>query len=369
MEILRSIPQLEAVRDEWNALADHEGHALLRHDWFLSAARTLHAPTDPAVVVTRRWGRVEGIAPLVESSAYGMRRLRFIGASALHEPARLLARDARARVALLDAMARLDRPLALERFAIDSVELDELHHRVRGQGWLVVRQTAPALRVELEGNGLRPLDRMSSKLRYDLKRARSRAAEFGDMTIAVTTPDPQQVDEALDAFIQVESSGWKRQSGSALALRPRLQEFFRTYGRLASASGLLRFFWLRIGGSIAAAKIAVEVYDRLWVLKIGYNASMARCSPGFLLTAETITYAASRGLKSYEFLGSAEDWERRWRPVDRPTNLLVFYPWSMRGCLGASLDIAGSAWRRVSREPRALVPRSARTRAVASHAP
>ena len=76
MEILRSIPQLEAVRDEWNALADHEGHALLRHDWFLSAARTLHAPTDPAVVVTRRWGRVEGIAPLVESSAYGMRRLR-----------------------------------------------------------------------------------------------------------------------------------------------------------------------------------------------------------------------------------------------------------------------------------------------------
>jgi CelD/BcsL family acetyltransferase involved in cellulose biosynthesis len=147
----------------------------------------------------------------------------------------------------------------------------------------------------------------------------------------------------------VEGSGWKRRAGSALGANQRLQAFFRTYCRLAAEAGLLRFFFLRFGSRLASAQMAVEVYDRLWLLKIGFDESLARCSPGFLLLAESLAYAHARGLRSYEFLGAAESWEARWRPAERPCGVVAFYPWTVRGGVSASLDVSGAVWRRLWR--------------------
>ena len=95
--------------------------------------------------------------------------------------------------------------------------------------------------------------------------------------------------------------------------------------------------------------MAVEVYDRLWLLKIGFDESLARCSPGFLLIAESLAHAHARGLRSYEFLGAAESWEERWRPAARPCGVVLFYPWGVRGGVSASLDVAGAVSRRLLR--------------------
>ncbi len=351
MEVLRSIRQLEAIRDEWNALADLRGQALLRHEWILSAAQALHHACELAVVCIRRSGQLVAAAPLVEPAGCGVGPLQFIGA-ALHEPAGLLACDTAARTGLMDGLVRLQRPLALERLLVSSQELDELRVRARRRGFLVVKPTAPILSIVLSSDGADPLAGIPGRLRYDLRRAWTRAGEYGRVAAEVLVPRPSEVEGAFETLMKVEASGWKGRAGSALAMRPQLRAFFGTYARLAAANGLLRIFLLRVGARIAAAQMAVEAYGRLWVLKIGYDEALARCSPGFVLTVEAIRYAASRGLSSYEFLGSAEAWERRWQPGETPTTLVVWYPLTVRGCIGASFHFAGSTWRRVRRELR-----------------
>ena len=352
MEILTSIRQFEAICKEWNALADARGHAVLRHDWILAAAQTLHAGRELAIVCVRRAGQLVAAAPLVAPAGFGVAPLRFIGAAALYEPGGLLARDTAAHAALLDALVGMQRPLALERLMIDSDQLCELRALVQRRGFPIVKDTAPILSVPLDRGAAEGPARVPRRLRYDVKRAWARASQHGRVTTEVLAPGPSEVDDAFEAFLRTEASGWKGRAGSALVQRPDLRAFFAAYARLAAANGTLRIFLLRVGALIAAAQIAVETYGRLWVLKIGYDETVARCSPGFLLTQEAIRYAAGRGLTSYEFLGSAEAWERRWQTVERPTRLVVWYPRTVRGCIGASFHVAGSTWRRVRLELR-----------------
>jgi CelD/BcsL family acetyltransferase involved in cellulose biosynthesis len=87
---------------------------------------------------------------------------------------------------------------------------------------------------------------------------------------------------------------------------------------------------------------------RMWVLKIGFDEAFARCSPGFHLTCEALRHACDRGVRAYEFLGSAEPWEMRWRPEPRAYKLIVVYPVTARGLVGAVRDAAGVMWRRAT---------------------
>jgi CelD/BcsL family acetyltransferase involved in cellulose biosynthesis len=84
--------------------------------------------------------------------------------------------------------------------------------------------------------------------------------------------------------------------------------------------------FLRIGDRIAAAQLAVESDERFWLLKIGYDEAFARYSPGNLLMRETVRYAANRGLLSYEFLGTPEQWTRMWTDRIRACVSIRAYP-------------------------------------------
>ncbi|HZB26585.1 MAG TPA: GNAT family N-acetyltransferase [Vicinamibacterales bacterium] len=335
------------MRGEWNQLADRSGHALLRHEWFLSAASTLGDTGDLHIVAHATGSRLDGIAPLSRRTIGGVERLELIGAHALHEPCGLLYRDDAACGRLLDEIFRLRRPLVLQRVAHGA---GTAAGAARGRGFVRAKSTTPWLGIELPADGADALTQLPAKLRYDVKRARTRASELGTWSMDVLSPGADDVDGLMGRFVKVEASGWKLDAGSALARKPRLQAFFRSFAKLSAQAGTLRMFFLTIGGADAAALLATEVYGRLWVLKIGYDEAMARCSPGFLLTAETIGYASRSRLRSYEFLGAPEPWEERWRAAPRDTSLIVFYPWSARGCLGASMDAASAAWRRLRTE-------------------
>jgi CelD/BcsL family acetyltransferase involved in cellulose biosynthesis len=82
----------------------------------------------------------------------------------------------------------------------------------------------------------------------------------------------------------------------------------------------------------------VECADRLWTLKIGYDESFGRCSPGALLTRYTIAWAAERGLRSYEFLGTAAAWTRDWTQDERRCVSLRIYPLGPKGLAALAVD-------------------------------
>ena len=152
----------------------------------------------------------------------------------------------------------------------------------------------------------------------------------------------------LEAFTAIEGSGWKSARGSALAHRPELRHFFEAYCRRLAARGQLRCARLAFGGVTAAMELAVEVYDRWWQLKIGYHAEASAYYPGLHLTQSAIQQSFLRHLRSYEFLGVAETWEERWRPVSRRYETIALYPLSPSGLMAVGGDVARRAWRRIT---------------------
>jgi CelD/BcsL family acetyltransferase involved in cellulose biosynthesis len=75
-----------------------------------------------------------------------------------------------------------------------------------------------------------------------------------------------------------------------------------------------------------ATQLAVEYSNRFWLLKIGYDESLARCSPGSLLMLHTLGDAAARGLTGYEFLGSEAPWTAIWTSEVLATTVVGAYP-------------------------------------------
>ena len=83
---------------------------------------------------------------------------------------------------------------------------------------------------------------------------------------------------------------------------------------------------------------------------MGYDEEFKRSSPGTLLMLETVRYAATQGLRSYELLGTAEAWTRVWTETERECVALRAYPPRPGGVAAAALDARRFA-RRGSRAP------------------
>lgn len=347
MEVIRSIRQLDLLRDDWNALADRHRHPLLRHEWFACCAHALHDERDLRVAVVRSSGRLVAAAPLVVSRTRRPHRLVFIGSEALHEPCGLLFEDAESLRWLLDGLLALGQVLQLDRLEAAGGLLTQVGTRAFRRAFRITRQTAASLFVPVRGGWEGYHAGLSSRVTVNLRRVEARAGRLGPLKIECLSPVSGEVDAVVDSVMAVEASGWKARHGSAMAVKRPLGEFFRLYAREAAREGTLRVFVLRIGDRAAAVEMDVEAYDRLWQLKIGFDEAFAEYYPGLLLVKRSIRHAFDRGLEAFEFLGSAEPWERRWNPEARGYASALLYPAGAAGAWGLASDVAAGLGRQV----------------------
>lgn len=347
VEIIRSRGALEALAVEWDALADSMGTPLLGHAWFLSCSEAFYREDELFVVTVRVRGVLVGIAPLVAVERAGIRRLELMGVSYLYEPSGLLYRSEEGLDALVRAVVNTGRPVVLSRLPSDSPIIPRLRHIARGRGLVVARPAAGAVAVPIASGWEEYVARLSSRRRYDLRRARQRAEEAGKVTVRIFCPRPDEVEAEFAELVRVEAAGWKDRGGSSLKQRDALRLFFSRYTRRASESGILRLCFLDLDGKPIAAQLSVEYSERFWVLKIGYDEAWSRCSPGGQLLAETMRYAFDRGLKSYELLGSDEPWLRGWVSETRSYSVAGCYPTTVRGMYGLAADAVGMLRTRV----------------------
>ncbi len=350
--MVRSIQQLESLREAWDALAAPFQSPLLDHDWFTSSAAAFHRDQDLRILATWDGGTLTGVAPLVRERG----RLVVLGGSHLHEPTDWLFSSDQALDELVELALEMGEPMILQRMPVDSSASIALSRLSRRRALSVVRPSADSLAVNTRGRWDSYYAGLSSRITSNLRRLRRKAEKMlGPMTVVQHQPMPSEVDAQLETVMAVEGSGWKGRRGSSLGARPDLRDFFRRYCHLAAAKNRLRVSTLRFGEHVAAVELSVEAYRRMWQLKIGYQESLAPFYPGLHLTEMSIRSSFERGLDAYEFLGSAAAWEERWRPETRGHRLVAVYPVTAPGLVGACQDVAGALWRRL-RGPGAAVP-------------
>ena len=109
----------------------------------------------------------------------------------------------------------------------------------------------------------------------------------------VTTVDRGGDPRALQTFLELEASGWKGRSGTALLRRPGHADFFRDMCARFSAAGRLELRSMEIAGRPAAMTCSLRAGDGLYQLKSAYDENYAKYSPGVLIQLDAMDRVSS----------------------------------------------------------------------------
>ncbi len=336
LRLIETPGELEELGPAWDALAAPAGSPMQHFAWAKAFAEGFGLEYELKVLALGAGSDVSAIAPLA-TRRDGLARLELVGVDSLGEPADFVYRDSDALDRLAAAVANLSMPMLLGRITADSPTADALR-RYRRRTIFYSRDAAPYPWIPLDEGWKDPEQKFSSDRRSDLRRARRRAEQLGEVTSQVVSPRREELPPLLEEVFRVEAAGWKGREGTALATDESRQRFFRSFAEAAADAGILRLAFLRIGGRAAAVQLAAECGGRFWLLKVGYDEEFKRSSPGTLVMLETVRHAADRGLESYELLGTVEPWTRAWTDQARDCVALRAYPARPSGLAAAALD-------------------------------
>jgi CelD/BcsL family acetyltransferase involved in cellulose biosynthesis len=335
--VIRDVEPLVALEDAWNALAAARGPTC-QLAWTAAGIAAFTGEDELRVVVAGVPPHAKAIAPLRRGRRAGA-ALEFISADELYEPMDFLYADAEALAAVTDELARAKVPLFLNRLPESSPTIGALRSSFRGSGLVVCRPVAAAPFIQLDAGWIRPEAKLDPRRRSDLRRAWRHARQLGVVQTEILAPKPAEVGPILDEAFRIERASWKGRNSSSLSDDAGRAKFYRKFAEDACARGVLRVCFLRIDRRAVAMQVAIESAERFWLLKIGYDEEFKRCSPGTLLTHETIRYAASRGLSGYEFLGVVEPWTAVWKSASRSCVSVRVYPARWRGLVALAADV------------------------------
>jgi CelD/BcsL family acetyltransferase involved in cellulose biosynthesis len=341
----RSLCQLDDVAPFWRRLGGDITSPIQQCLWSESCCAALPLEGKLHFVLVKTGPRTVAIAPLVRGNGV-LGRLEYLGVKVLREPTDLVFSDPVALKSLANALVNLGSPLFLDRIPADSPTIAAIQEAYHGRGLVLLRPSQPYPRILLHEGWRKPESQLNSGRRSDLRRATRNAEKIGPVSYQILSPNPKQLGPILEEALEVEAASWKGSEGSDITHDKLRGQFYRHYAAAASAAGILRLCFLRVGGKAVAMQLALECARGFWLLKIGYCDEFARCSPGMMLIAETIRYATSKGLGSYEFLGNADNWTRMWTHDEIQTVTVRAYPFRMRGIAALAADTLQAALRR-----------------------
>jgi CelD/BcsL family acetyltransferase involved in cellulose biosynthesis len=126
---------------------------------------------------------------------------------------------------------------------------------------------------------------LETRRRKEADRQRRRLADTGALGFAMArTPD--EVAAALDAFLALESAGWKGQAGTDLRSAPGALSFIRDAAAGLAPAGAFRVATLTLDGRPIASGLIAVAQRRAFYLKTTYDEGLSRFSPGLLLTLD-----------------------------------------------------------------------------------
>lgn len=312
-------------QEEWRRLARREALPTAHPAWTASCLTGFGTGGASYAVTVEREGELVAATTLT-SLAGDDRVLVQPGVEEAYEPTDVLAADDEARAALVAAVVGLRRPVRFGRLPAGSPTVAALRDGYHRRGRVEVRDAPGSPRIVLSEAWEDPVTQLSSRRRSDARRARRRAEAEGVVVFETSTPTVDQLPPLLDLAQRIEAAGWKGRAGSALRTDPAQRTAISEFARALATELRLRLSFLRIGGVPAAMQLSVEHAGAAWVFKVGYDEAFARCSPGVLLTIETVADAARRGLRSFEFLGCPEPWTQAFTDNERPMVGVRCYP-------------------------------------------
>ena len=153
---------------------------------------------------------------------------------------------------------------------------------------LYVRRTWERPVVRRSASGLSLDDTLSKKFRVNLNRHQRRLEEALGGPLQVT--DRANDADAVDEFLRLEASGWKRTDGGAYAVRPEAERWFRSLCTNFAALGRLHLLSLEVAGRTVAMECYLRSGSSAFLMRIAHDAEFDVHGPGVLMHVAGVRY-------------------------------------------------------------------------------
>jgi CelD/BcsL family acetyltransferase involved in cellulose biosynthesis len=321
-----------------------------RWEWIATCGR--HLGCTPLVLSARDGdGRWIGVLPLWITGYHGLplRRVTFIGDPLSDYQGPILQRGrelecARAFLAYLRAQAYRfdlidlpDVPAPSPLAAAAAVEGLAVHtHRV-----CPYLQLPPSLAAYRTAHPklCRSLERQRRKLERDLG--------------AVFDVCPEaEIPVTLERLFTLHQQRWRARGLPGAFAEPRVRRFHRAVAPMLHRRDELRLYRLRVRDQIAAVFYCLRDRESVYYYLSGFDASLARYSPGRLVLMQAIADAIEGGARRFDFLRGDERYKYDFGAEDRATVRIVLAGRTLRGVVARGMNrveralaVAGSRMR------------------------
>ncbi len=328
---------LDHLHQDWQGLIASQAVApfYTLYEWYFAYMTCLEAsPEQVMFVVLRRKDRCVGIVPLVQ------RRLRSpIFSPAVLESPKLTGMDL---VGLpLDENESLSEwwlliclvlkqhgirwsALRLPGFLISPLSQQPL---VNMAPWMVVRVQGHSCWFNCRQDYGYLYEAYASRLVKILRKAKKGLAKAGSISIQTVTSSPELAC-AYDEFLRLEASGWKGEQGSSTALKldQKRRHFLETVLFRNGRNIQTEINLLKIDQQAIAAQLCIRRGGSLSLLKIAFDQTLSRFSPGSVLLDKLLAQSCEDEMTDRVSLVTGQPWMAHWKPEQFPVaDLWLFH--------------------------------------------
>ena len=327
--ILTSAEEFGTVRDAWISLYGSSGctspamtgaavHAFLEHG--------LAANESAVVVLAESGGRLIGALPTVAHHHRGGLQLSTFHDNHTYGVEFLLDPSWPGLPASLVSFLALELPalqtITLADVPADSGSIDALR-RIRG--WRMhIDESREASFLPVPASSAAFVSGLSQNFRKNLRKQQTKLNQLTSVEHLFLRGRSAE-SELMDAFLELEASGWKGRSGTAIVSQPTVQSFFRSLAAGLAAEEKLEWHFLKSADRLIGAQMGVRCAGVLNLLKIAYDEEYAAVGPGNMLFLGMLEQERGAGRAAEVNCLTDMPWHRNWRMSRRMHLKLTLY--------------------------------------------
>ena len=170
----------------------------------------------------------------------------------------------------------------------------------------------------------------SKNTKKNLRRQVNKLEQESIRTKLIMIDSEDQADEVVENYGDLESKGWKAESGTAIELNNEQGKFYSRVLKKFSKRKKGMSFQYFFEDALVATDICIHDGNTLFILKTTYDESIKSFSPAMLMHKEIFEYVFNCGfIRRIEFFGKIMEWHKKFTKNSRNLFHLNYYrfPW------------------------------------------
>jgi hypothetical protein len=168
-------------------------------------------------------------------------------------------------------------------------------------------------RVTLNGSFEDYWAQRGKNLRQNLRRQRNRLQREEIQSQLTIIRETDKIEQAIIAYGELESAGWKNQEGTAIHIDNAQGKFYRDMLINFSQQQNALIFQYHYNDKLVATDLCIKDENALIILKTTYDESITTSSPAMLMRQDAFEWIFAQQLvKKIEFYGKVMTWHTKW---------------------------------------------------------